>query len=147
MTAAVSQDPSALRLDRPIDLASREFARNKEAWYAAMRDEAPVAQGRISLMRMTLVSRYEDCRFVLTDERFVRNRARAMGKPGGGALPFPLPKSIAALATSMIYEDDPEHRRHRNLVNQAVLDPAVRLELQRREVQRSGRDRDRWRRR
>ncbi len=119
MAAESSLRAPEFRPDRAIDLASPDFVRNKEAWYARMREEAPVAQGRISLMRVTLVSRYEDCRFVLTDPRFVRNRARAMGKPGGGALPFPLPKSIAALATSMIYEDDPEHRRHRDLVNQA----------------------------
>ena len=35
------------------------------------------------------------------------------------ALPLPLPRTIEALTKSMIYEDDPEHRRHRNLVNQA----------------------------
>ena len=117
--AATSESTPELRTDRPIDLASPDFARNQEAWYARMRDEAPVAPGRISLMRFTLVSRYEDCRFVLTDERFVRNRARSLGKSSGGALPIPLPRSVEALTKSMIYEDDPEHRRHRNLVNQA----------------------------
>ena len=119
MTAAASVAPTGVRVDRPIDLASDDFARHKTDWYAAMREEAPVADGRISLMRLKLVSRYEDCRLVLTDPRFVRNRARSMGKKSGGALPLPLPKSIEALSTSMIYEDDPEHRRHRNLVNQA----------------------------
>ncbi len=117
--AAAAEITPELRLDRPIDLASRDFLLNKESWYPLIRDEAPVADGRISLMRLKLVSRYEDCRFVLTDERFVRNRARSLGKSKGSALPLPLPKSIAALSTSMIYEDDPQHRRHRNLVNQA----------------------------
>ncbi|MCR9096597.1 MAG: cytochrome P450 [bacterium] len=117
--AAAAEITPALRLDRPIDLASRDFLHHKEAWYARLRDESPVADGRVSLMRLKLVSRYEDCRFVLTDPRFVRNRARSLGRSSGGALPIPLPKAIAALTTSMIYEDEPEHRRHRNLVNQA----------------------------
>ena len=61
-----------LRLDRPIDLSSRAFLENKEDWYGQIRAERRVADGRISLMRVKLVSRYEDCRFVLTDPRFVR---------------------------------------------------------------------------
>ncbi|MEM9174661.1 MAG: cytochrome P450 [Myxococcota bacterium] len=117
MTAA--EAAPEIPTDRPIDLASRAFRRHADEGYARLREDAPVADGRVSLMRIKLVSRYEDCRLVLTDPRFVRNRARAMGKTGGRALPVPLPKSIAAIATSMIYEDDPEHRRHRNLVNQA----------------------------
>lgn len=110
---------SGIRLDRPIDLASPGFFQDRERLYERLRETRPVADGRISLVRVKLVTRYEDCRRVLTDPRFVRNRARALGKSRGGALPIPLPRSIAALSTSMIYEDDPEHRRHRNLVNQA----------------------------
>ena len=53
---------------------------------------------------------------ILSDPRFLRNRGRARGK-GTRPLPFPLPRSIAALAKSMILEDDPEHRRLRSLVN------------------------------
>jgi cytochrome P450 len=77
------------------------------------------------VIKVNLVARYEDCRMVLTDERFVRNRGRAKGKPSSGPLPFPLPKSIAALGRSMILEDDPEHRRLRNLVNKAFTPRVV----------------------
>ncbi len=90
-----------------------------------MLEEAPVCAGRVSVMRLTLVARYEDCRTVLGDPRFVRSRGRAKGRPNAGPLPIPLPKSVAALARSMIYEDDPQHRRLRNLVNKAFTSRAV----------------------
>ena len=76
------------------------------------------------MLRLNVVARYEDCRTVLTDARFLRNRGRATGR-GSSPLPFPLPKSVAALARSMIIEDDPEHRRLRNLVNKAFTPRAV----------------------
>ena len=110
--------------DRPIDLASREFAENKYDWYRWLLENAPAGRGRISILRVNLVARYEDCRTVLTDPRFLRNRGRARGK-GSSPLPFPLPRSIAALARSMIIEDDPEHRRLRNLVGKAFTPRAV----------------------
>ena len=89
-----------------------------------MREEAPVCAGKISIMKVTLVSRYDDCKMVLSDPRFMRNRGTARGK-GSSPMPFPMPKSIAALAKSMIIEDDPEHRRLRSLVNQAFSPRAV----------------------
>jgi cytochrome P450 len=87
-----------------------------------MLEEAPVSTGKISLLKLTLAARYDDCGTVLTDDRFIRNRGRARGK-GTRPLPFPLPKSLAAVARSMILEDDPEHRRLRNLVNRAFDRP------------------------
>jgi cytochrome P450 len=47
----------------------------------------------------------------------VRNLTTATG--GGRRLPFPLPKTIQILGKSMIVEDEPDHRRLRNLVHQA----------------------------
>lgn len=110
---------------RPIRLADPAFVEHKYAWYRWMLEEAPVCRGRISVLGLTLVSRFDDCRTVLGDPRFVRNRGRAKGKANASPLPFPLPRSIAALARSMIYEDDPQHRRLRTLVNKAFTARAV----------------------
>lgn len=111
---------------RPINIASPEFGTHKYEWYRWMLEEAPVCQGRISLLKVHLVARYDDCRMVLTDDRFIRDRGHARGKaPGGSPFPFPLPKSIMALGTSMIVQDDPEHRRLRGLVNRAFTSRAV----------------------
>jgi len=111
---------------RPIDLGSSDFSRNKYDWYRWMLEEAPVCQGRISVLKVNLVTRYEDCRMVLSDDRFVRDRGRARGKaPSANPFPIPLPRSFMALGMSMIVQDDPAHRRLRSLVNQAFTARAV----------------------
>jgi cytochrome P450 len=60
---------------------------------------------------------------ILKDDRFVRNRTTATG--GGSRLPFLMPKSVALMAQSMIIEDEPEHRRLRNLVHKAFTPRAL----------------------
>jgi cytochrome P450 len=117
-------NPKAFDSRRPVQIASRDFTDHKYEWYRWMLEEAPVCAGKITVLNLTLVSRYDDCRMVLTDERFVRNRGRARGK-GSSPLPFPLPRSIAAMSQSMILEDDPDHRRLRNLVNRAFTPHAI----------------------
>jgi cytochrome P450 len=119
-----AESPRVFDAHTPIVLTGRDFADHKFEWYRWMLEEAPVCLGKISVMKVHLVARYDDCRSVLGDPRFIRNRGRAKGK-GDGPLPFPLPKSVAALAQSMILEDDPEHRRLRNLVNKAFTPHSV----------------------
>ena len=99
---------------KPIDLGSEAFSQNKSAYFKWLREEAPVYQGKLSILKGYFLSRYSDCVDFVQDPRFVRNRSTARG--GGSRFPIPLPKSMAALGTSMITEDDPEHRRLRNLV-------------------------------
>ena len=123
MVAVAAEPP--FDISKPLDLASQDFADRRYEWYRWLLEEAPVCRGKISVMKVDLVARYEDCRTVLRDPRFMRNRGRARGKAAAGPLPFPLPKSIAAIATSMIVQDDPEHRRLRNLVNKAFTPRAV----------------------
>ncbi|MEN8159491.1 MAG: cytochrome P450, partial [Myxococcota bacterium] len=115
-------DPS-----RPLKISSREFANHQFDWYRWLLEETPVTTSRLAGMKVSLVARYDDCRMLLTDPRFIRNRARARGKPGTNPspLPIPLPKSVAAMAISMIVQDDPAHRRLRNLVNKAFTAHAV----------------------
>jgi len=117
--------PLAFDPRRPIVLNDRDFIRRRDDWYRTLLEQAPVCRARISILRLFIVARYDDCRMVLSDERFVRNRGRAKGKPNASPVPFPLPRSIAALARTMILEDDPEHRRLRALVNQAFTARAV----------------------
>ncbi len=107
---------SAAKLHFPPDLNSKEFANNKYAYYKWMREESPVFHGKVSVIDAYIVSRYDDCVSLLKDPRFVRNRTTATG---GGRMPIPLPKSAQLMAQSMITEDEPDHRRLRNLVHQA----------------------------
>ena len=124
-------DPQ-IDLSRPVQLAGRDFARHKYAYYERMRAESPVCRGRVAFIPLTLVTRHADCLDLLKDDRFVRNRTTATG---GSRTPIPMPRSAALLTKSMITEDDPAHRRLRNLVNQAFTPRAVtRLEPRIREI-------------
>ena len=87
MTAAAI--PKRFDTGRPINLGDADFVRNKYDWYRWLLEEAPVSRGKISVMKVNLVARYDDCRMVLTDERFVRNRGRAKGKEGASPIPLP----------------------------------------------------------
>ena len=104
------------KLQLPLDLNSKEFVNNKYEYYKWMREEAPVFHGKLSFLDAYILSRYDDCVSFLKDPRFVRNRTTATG---GSRVPFPMPKSVQLMAQSMITEDEPDHRRLRNLVHQA----------------------------
>lgn len=121
MTVTAIHTP--LRIKHPINVASRDFTDHKWDYYRWLREEAPVYRGRMSVIRAYFLSRYDDCLNMLGDPRFVRNRTTATG--GGSRLPFPLPKSIQILGKSMIVEDEPDHRRLRNLVHQAFTPRAL----------------------
>ena len=95
----------------PKNIAGKDFNDNKYAYFEELRENSPVHKGKFFVMNATFLSRYQDCADILRDDRFIRNRSVALG--GGARMPFPLPKSVALVATSMITEDHPAHRRLR----------------------------------
>ena len=101
----------------PRNVASKAFHENKYEYFEWIRENEPVWKGRMFVMPIACLSRYQDCADMLRDERFIRNRSVATG--GGSRLPFPVPKSIELMMDSMINMDNPEHRRLRLLVNKA----------------------------
>ena len=107
---------------RPLNVGSQDFADHKFEYYRWLREEAPVYRGKVSVMSVYMVSRHEDCMWLLKDPRFMRNRTRATGK---GRMPFPLPKTMAFLIDMMINQDEPEHLRLRTLVNKAFTPHAI----------------------
>ena len=114
VAATVETKPS---FAEPLNLSDPDFVSHKSAYFSWMREEAPVCRAKISVMKIFLVSRYEDCVQLLRDDRFVRNRSTATG---GSRLPFPMPKVLAmVMRDSMIYADNPQHARLRGLVNKA----------------------------
>ena len=113
---------TAVNLDKPLDLGSPAFLHNKFAILDEIREQRPVHQVKISVMRMFTVARYDDCANLLKDPRFVRNRSTATG---GSRFPIPVPKSLKPVIESMIQEDDPNHRRLRDLVRQAFRPQAI----------------------
>jgi cytochrome P450 len=110
-------------ITHPIDITSREFIQNKDTYYRWLREEAPVYKGKLSIINVYLLSRYDDCVAMLKDPRFVRDRTTVTG--GRNRLPIPAPKAVALLARNMILADEPEHRRLRNLVHKAFTPRAL----------------------
>lgn len=107
---------------RPINFVGKAFSANKYAYYAWLREHAPVYRGKMAILNIYFVSRYDDCVRLLKDPRFARNRANVMG---GSKYPFPVPKSIRMLSHNMLLEDEPEHRRLRTLVHKAFTPRAL----------------------
>ena len=116
MKSTVNPTKNKIEIKEPIDVNSKEFTNNKYEYYKLLREEYPVCKGKVSVMDAYFLSRYDDCVNFLKDPRFVRNRTTATG---GGRFPFPMPKSVSLMANSMINEDEPDHRRLRDLVHQA----------------------------
>jgi cytochrome P450 len=87
--------------------------------YAQLRREAPVSIARSRQLvssRAYLVSRYDDVLQVHTDPRFSSDIIK---HGGGGRLLKYAPRVFRLLTDSMVFKDDPEHKRLRGLVNQA----------------------------
>ena len=61
---AIPQDFDARR---PINLGAPAFVQHKYDWYRWMLEEAPVCRGRMSVMKINLVARYEEWRLALED--------------------------------------------------------------------------------
>lgn len=116
MIATKKSQSSSLKIKQPINFSSKEFTENKYEYYKLLLEDYPVCKGKVSILKGYFISRYDDCVNFLKDPRFVRNRTTATG---GGRFPFPMPKSVSLMAQSMITEDEPEHRRLRDLVHQA----------------------------
>ncbi|HMQ32832.1 MAG TPA: cytochrome P450 [Chloroflexaceae bacterium] len=114
---------SRTTIKHPIDISSGAFIQDKYAYYRWLREEAPVYKGKLSIISVYLLSRYDDCVAMLKDSRFVRDRTTVTG--GKNRLPIPVPKAISLVAQNMILEDEPEHRRLRNLVHKAFTPRAL----------------------
>jgi len=109
-------------LSKPVNLSAPDFIHNKYEYYERIREERPVHRAKISVLTVYTVARHEDCTSILKDPRVLRNRSSATG---GSRYPIPMPKSVKPLIESMIQEDDPNHRRLRELVRKAFRPQAI----------------------
>ena len=106
-----------------LNATSPHFLSNKYAYYAWLREHAPIIKANVSVMKLNALSRYDDCAALMRDDRFVRDRGTASGK---SSLPFPVPKSVRPLMENMILKDDPQHKRLRALVQPAFVPRTLR---------------------
>lgn len=102
-----------------IRLDSEDFSQNAHAHLKSMRENNPVCETRFAGRKTAwLITRYEDVKSSLKDERIIKNPNNAKsdsGKTGN----FWMPKTFRPLMKNMLNSDEPDHRRLRNLVHKA----------------------------
>ncbi|MCB9760766.1 MAG: cytochrome P450 [Alphaproteobacteria bacterium] len=106
----------------PVNILSQHFADHKAETYRWLLENAPVSEGRAGFYPIWLVARYEDCAAMLTDARFVRDRATFGARSWWSSL---TPRPLWLAMDSMIHRDDPAHRRLRGFVNRAFTPKAI----------------------
>src|SRR5262245_19862133 len=102
-----------------VNILSQEFKANPFPLLAHLRLEQPVC--RVILPDKTpvwLVTRYEDVKTLLADERLSKSRYNAMTPEQLRKLPW-VPPMFCPLERTMIDLDPPDHTRLRQLVHQA----------------------------
>jgi cytochrome P450 PksS len=102
-----------------VDIASPRHKADPYPFYARLRAEAPVFRVRLPDKQTAwLVSRYDDVAMVLKDERFAKDRFRALTPQQLGKQPW-IPGVFRPLLRNMLDLDAPDHSRLRALVQKA----------------------------
>jgi cytochrome P450 len=106
------------------DLSDPIMFTNPFPRYAELRRNAPVSRDRSKQLVPKggyLLARYDDVVMLHTDKRF-SNDFMINGRPG---LMKVMPRMFRLLADSMVFKDDPDHKRLRGLVNKAFTPKMV----------------------
>ena len=102
-----------------VDITSPQFKANPFPFYARLRAEEPVSTVRLPDKRTAwLVTRYDDVVGVLNDERFAKDRFKALTPAQRANEPW-IPKSFMPLVRNMLDQDGADHVRLRTLVHKA----------------------------
>lgn len=110
---------------RRVDLASPVFKADPYPFYARLRAEEPVCPVVLPDKQVVwLVTRYDDVAMVLKDERFAKDRTRALAPEQMKKQPW-VPPLFRPLARNMLDVDPPDHTRLRALVQKAFTPSVV----------------------
>lgn len=108
------------------DLGSREMLDNPFARFAYLRAHAPVSWGTAPMLLRGkggyLLTRYDDVMTVHSDDRFSTD---VLKHTSAGKLAWLIPPTIRMLAQTMVFKDDPDHKRLRTLVHKAFTPKLV----------------------
>lgn len=121
MTRKLNSPQPALKTTLPkVDIGSSEFKADSYAYYARMRDEAPVQRVIVAGGKsVALVTRYDDVAALLKDDtRFAKDPRNAMTPEQLKKRPW-IPPMFRALQYSMLDLDAPDHTRLRAMVHKA----------------------------
>lgn len=110
---------------RRLDLASPAFKADPFPFYARLRAEEPVCPVVLPDKQVVwLVTRYDDVAMVLKDERFAKDRKRALAPEQMKKQPW-VPALFRPLERNMLDVDPPDHTRLRALVQKAFTPSVV----------------------
>ena len=110
---------------RRVDLASPAFKANPYPFYARLRAEEPVCSVLLPDKQVVwLVTRYDDVAMVLRDERFAKDKSRALAPEQLAKQPW-VPALFRPLTRNMLDLDPPDHTRLRALVQKAFTPRVV----------------------
>jgi cytochrome P450 len=102
-----------------VNIASPAFKANQYPFYARLRAETPVVRVTLPDKRVAwLVTRYDDVFAALLDHRLVKDRRNAMTPEELKKQPW-VPGVFKTLESNMLNRDAGDHRRLRELVQQA----------------------------
>jgi len=108
-----------------INIASSSFKTNPYPFYARLRAESPVFPVRLPDRQTAwLVTRYDDVVSVLKDERFAKDRFKALTPGQIAKLPW-IPKRFMPLSRNMLDLDGADHMRLRELIHKAFTPSLV----------------------
>ena len=104
---------------RRVDLASPAFKADPYPFYARLRAEEPVCPVVLPDKQIVwLVTRYDDVAMVLKDDRFAKDRLKALPPEQLAKQPW-VPAQFKPLTRNMLDVDLPDHTRLRALVQKA----------------------------
>jgi cytochrome P450 PksS len=102
-----------------VDITSSAFRADPYPVYARWRAEAPVYRTTLPDKQVAwLVTRYDDVLAVLKDDRFSKDKTKALSPDQLARLPW-MPSIFKPLERNMLDLDQPDHTRLRGLVHQA----------------------------
>lgn len=108
------------------DLGTRQMLDDPYARFAELRAKAPVswatAKGLLQGKGGYLLTSYDDVMTIHSDERFSTDVLK--NSPAGKFI-WLLPPSLRMLAQTMVFKDDPDHKRLRTLVHKAFTPKLV----------------------
>lgn len=118
--------PKVIEALERTNLDTREMLDHPHARFAALRADHPVswatATGLLQGKGGYLLTRYDDVVLIHSDERFSTDVLK--NSPAGKFI-WLLPPSLRMLAQTMVFKDDPDHKRLRTLVHKAFTPKLV----------------------
>jgi cytochrome P450 PksS len=110
---------------RRVDLASPAFKADPYPFYARLRAEEPVCSVVLPDKQVVwLITRYDDVAMVLKDDRFAKDRLKALPPEQLAKQPW-VPAQFKPLTRNMLDVDPPDHTRLRALVQKAFTPRVV----------------------